>query len=817
MKTLRIPEIASHEPLLPQWGPYSKKYFGVSQVADAAEALRFDAFLMPQLLRRKRELPDALRPCGLIPDHAAEDLSQWSCSWQLDEAVSARITFQLLPEGDGALIECVLNNSSGRPADAALHLFAQMFAEVPVKLQIKNALALCEPELPAGRGLEFDTLRPHEFADPNVYNGSFFQFAPGEKVSFDLPEHLLDKRFFMRCRTAGVNWHFREIKELEFTATEHILINILAVCEKDANPEFVQEPVDALAQMRETTPRKLVFEYPSMGKDCVYSISASEDMTFHRRYAVDNLVEFFQYRDMVQQPFFAEFYRQGSGVDQALDWVVQPLHIPGKGSIKRAFTIRRGKYSDMAQKQETRYLEFNDPCRLSCERLSAVTLTNVIYPVRICSKAVRHFTPGRLWNSLYTWDSGFIGLGLLEIAPQLAAEVLNSYLTREGDSKNAFVLHGTPLPVQIFLLQELWNCVCDKELLTALYPGVRQMYKYLAGHLPGSTTRSFCREAVIGTWDYFYNTGGWDDYPPQQAVHKNKLTRRVLPVVSTAILIRCARTLAALGKIIGLEDDPVYAEDIQAFTQALLKYSWDEESGYFGYICCDESGSCQGIYRTESGENFNRGLDGTSPLISGGFPEDICSRLWRHLESEDECMTPYGISTVDRSASYFREEGYWNGAIWMPHQWFLWKAALDAGKIDLAWKIARTALETYEKECVASGYCFEHFSTHSGWGGGWHHFSGLSTPILCWHEAYYGKKRFNGGFDTILHSFSEQNNTIGIELEQHGTAGSSAAVLLSLPARSAQYNGMELPVTRCGNASAVLLPCASRGKLVWQL
>ena len=45
MKTLRIPEIASHEPLLPQWGPYSKKYFGVSQVADAAEALRFDAFL----------------------------------------------------------------------------------------------------------------------------------------------------------------------------------------------------------------------------------------------------------------------------------------------------------------------------------------------------------------------------------------------------------------------------------------------------------------------------------------------------------------------------------------------------------------------------------------------------------------------------------------------------------------------------------------------------------------------------------------------------------------------------------------------------
>ena len=83
-------------------------------------------------------------------------------------------------------------------------------------------------------------------------------------------------------------------------------------------------------------------------------------------------------------------------------------------------------------------------CR-SCQRLAAVTLTNVVFPTQICGEPVRHFTPGRQWNSLYTWDSGFIGLGMLELSEQLAADILNAYLTPDGDKENAFILHGTPL------------------------------------------------------------------------------------------------------------------------------------------------------------------------------------------------------------------------------------------------------------------------------------------------------------------------------------------------------------------------------------
>ena len=51
-------------------------------------------------------------------------------------------------------------------------------------------------------------------------------------------------------------------------------------------------------------------------------------------------------------------------------------------------------------------------------------LSNVVYPVYTCGKYIRHSTPGRWWDCLYTWDSGFIGLGLLELDIERAKENL---------------------------------------------------------------------------------------------------------------------------------------------------------------------------------------------------------------------------------------------------------------------------------------------------------------------------------------------------------------------------------------------------------
>jgi hypothetical protein len=146
-----------------------------------------------------------------------------------------------------------------------------------------------------------------------------------------------------------------------------------------------------------------------------------------------------------------------------------------------------------------------------------------------------------------------------------------------------------------------------------------------------------------------------------------------------------------------------------------------------------------------------------SPLVSGICSPEQSKRLINHLFSPKELWTNIGISTVDQSAPYFKTDGYWNGAVWFPHQWVIWKSLLDNGKGEDAYKIASTALKVWEKECSESYYTFEHFIISSERGAGWHQFSGLSSPLLNWFAAYYKIGKVSTGFEIWIDkdSFNE--------------------------------------------------------------
>ena len=249
--------------------------------------------------------------------------------------------------------------------------------------------------------------------------------------------------------------------------------------------------------------------------------------------------------------------------------------------------------------------------------MAATLLTNVVYPVYTRRRYIRHFTPGKWWDCLYTWDSGFIALGLLELDIERAIDCLNAYTTPPGDPQAAFIHHGSPAPIQIYAFLELWNRTQDRALLEYFYPRLRQMYLFLAGRLGSSTTRKM-KSGLLKTWDYFYNSAGWDDYPPQVHVHRHGLEPTVTPVINTSHALRSARILQMAARALGLSDDITdYETDIAAWTDALNRYSWDGEAGYFSYVTHDDEGRPTGILRHESGANYDMGLDGASPLFAG--------------------------------------------------------------------------------------------------------------------------------------------------------------------------------------------------------
>ncbi len=555
-----------------------------------------------------------------------------------------------------------------------------------------------------------------------------------------------------------------------------------------------------------------------------------------REYWVDNLSHFINYSYGLRHPYF----RQGRpiGNEFCRDSYILPIEIASGGrevvytlysmapsaaeaeaaiaaidksedNLEKLFQTARKRASIPRGSTAGKKYEFSQ------QLMRATSLTNVNFPISKQGCNIRHHVPDKFFNSLYSWDSGFIGLGFMELDKTRAIENLNVYVTDPG-ADNAFLLYGTPMPVQIYMYLEIWNRWQDKEMLEFFYPRLLQFYNFIAGHVPTSTYNR-ARSNMLCSWDYFYNSGGWDDYPPQWYVYKNK-THNCVPAVTTAHAIRFAKILLQAADELGIEKDKeLLQNDIARFAEALQTHSWSEKDSIFSYVEHDQNGNPIGFWLDpESKVNFNFGMDGASPLVSGICSKDQREKLFARLADPEHMWSDIGISTVDKTAPYFRTDGYWNGCVWMPHQWFFWKAALDDNRSDFARKIAQTALDLWQNEVDQSRYCFEHFSMSSHRGAGCCHFGGLSSPVLNWYAAYFEPQRFNAGFDCWVRSLKTSENGAEADLVISGDHGDKTTVLYVAGAGEwdALYNNKNVPVKMViDGCLEITLEKAASGKL----
>ena len=404
----------------------------------------------------------------------------------------------------------------------------------------------------------------------------------------------------------------------------------------------------------------------------------------------------------------------------------------------------------------------------------------MVYPIYRHGEYIIHHTPGKRWDSLYTWDSGFIGLGLLESDQSLAEYILDIYLSEEENQDFAFLAHGSLVPTQFYLYWEMLQVCKNKKKLYKYYDRLRRYYKFMVGKSEGSTIGRF-NSGILTTYDYFYNGSGMDDYPPQTAMHKKGLEKYLAPVVPSAHVIRIGKIMSEVAKQLGVTEHVVeYQDDIRRISEGLQKYSWDEESKYFSYVLHDDKGNPKEIFRTEDGENYNKGMEGISPLFSGICTEEQKIGLLNHLTSKEELFSHIGISTVDMSSSYFIDNGYWNGNVWFPYQWLIWKAMLDIGRADIAYKIAITALEAWSNEVNHSYNTFEMLNIETGRGGWFHQFGGLSAPIYIWGNAYYKPGKISSGFDLWIESYKFNEDYTEGEINFKNLGDSDTAIIVVL-------------------------------------
>ncbi|MBN1887297.1 MAG: hypothetical protein JW850_04885 [Thermoflexales bacterium] len=873
----------THDLRLPAWGPYTKKYTGISHLPDLASGLRFDLSVFPGYYRRQVMVPNAKWESGFHPWDAAPELGYVSYRYEIEwkDRVYCDVSFSAMgPEGEahgtradsgrtlGALpsarlVRSEFVNNTPQPQNLVLHYMAYLNFP-PVRTYSDEAVRPCRAVLPPGAlwldSLDYDDLR---FAigrpqDTLVYDGMWraeergHGFVNGTGVAqgfgrdagdwarytMQLDAPVADAVLLIRYRASagpvkfalrGEGWGEGEVSfDAEEFALARVPLGDLAAgahtfslssqggsgIELDG---FVLVPQPLVSQLEFTpitwqptphitpgpTPNSLILQYADT-PTCYGLTWLGETPWEVRQLFNDELDRFLRY--YVQE--HVQKILRGPGLGHFTNVFVRPIEVPPGQSRVLYGMVCSGSLEEVTRalaalspepaaleaiyqraRAKTARLATTDAgerYRFSQERMAATVLTNVVYPVYTRRSFIRHYTPGKWWDCLYTWDSGFVGLGLLELDVERAIDCLNAYTTPPGDPQAAFLHHGSMVPVQIYTFQELWNRTQDRQLLEYFYPRLRQYYRFFAGRSGSSTTRRM-KSNLLKTWDYFYNSGGWDDYPPQVHVHRNALEATTTPVISTSYGIRIAKILQMAARALGLPDDVAeFQTDIDTWHNALDQYAWDGEAGYFSYVCHGPEGEALEILRHASGQNYNMGFDGASPLVAGICDTEQERLLLERLSSPERMWTPIGLCTVDKTAAYYRVDGYWNGAVWFPHQWFCWRALLDMGlrynARDFAAQIAATALETWKAEVDASYHCFEHFIVQSGRGAGWHQFSGLCTPVLLWYGAYHRPGHLTAGFDTWIRSqqFNGHNRQLSATLEHHGQAGGDFTVIAAM-------------------------------------
>ena len=114
-------------PSLPDWGPYSKKYFGISHIPDIRRGLCFDCSIFPLLARGPAKLPSVMDQSGVHPWEASPDVNFYSLRTELiwKDQLYCDLSF-FRSSGVGWLVRMELVNQTSDAHDISLNCLTQM-------------------------------------------------------------------------------------------------------------------------------------------------------------------------------------------------------------------------------------------------------------------------------------------------------------------------------------------------------------------------------------------------------------------------------------------------------------------------------------------------------------------------------------------------------------------------------------------------------------------------------------------------------------------------------------------------------------------
>ena len=822
---------------LGKWGPYNKEYLGVCHVADAELGASFNVELFPGLFRRRVFVSHANTDNGLKMWGANPDLTRFTYRYELEwkDRVYCDADF-VITDDSRVDISCTFVNNTDAPQSVNMNLCASIqYPTVKVGRDVASYRIPYTAELPDGcvmiDALDYSDIYCAErlaqdgrylgelqtdgatgkssilygrfFSHPNHYvryiapfdsDSLLVRYMAGEDTAISISVDG-EPQTLSLCgggfSTATVKARIRKGAVIEIRPTGKPLSLDCLVFGDNAEQTLFKASDSSLEPERTLDGNKMTLKYE--GIPTTYTVEWQEPTQMVRRYYYSDIGKALQLctHDHVSTVLRA---RDGLGVYENV--LSDPIFLAPGESRTLHYTVTSGDAGAAVPRELYRVASNPDgePFAFSQNMMAATTFLNVVYPIYTRRQYIRHNTPGRNWDCLYSWDSGFIGMGLATADFDRAFECLYTYLTPVGDRHSPFVFHGSVVPTQIFLYQYLFNKYPEhRERLAEIYPMVKQFFDFYAKMDERADQTG---SGLLKTWGIFYNSGGWDDYPPQEYLHRatreglDTTTANTTPIITTAITVLIAKIMRGIAAELGLSDLAEYDAVVAKYSAPILEHAWNEDTGYFSYVVHGKDGRPERFLKHPDGSDYNQGFDGIYPYIAGITDSHQDERILANVM--DGLMTPIGVGVVDTRASYYNPGGYWNGSVWMPHQWILWRSLFDRGECELAFRIADTALKVWKRETDESYSCFENFMSANGRGSGYHHFSGLSTPVLMFFESYYKPGTVTVGFGTTVKAeiWNSEKTALTLECRSIGKAPAALVCLAAGAEYSFSVNGV---------------------------
>lgn len=164
-------------------------------------------------------------------------------------------------------------------------------------------------------------------------------------------------------------------------------------------------------------------------------------------------------------------------------------------------------------------------------------------------------------------------------------------------------------------------------------------------------------------------------------------------------LMNC-NILIKIGEVCGRSGETAeLKQEKEKLTSIINEKLWDEETGfYYDLWSCDE-------------KNMVKTIGSYWGLLADVVPANRIERFVAHLENEAEFKRPNRVPTLSADNEYYSADGnYWCGSVWAPTNYMVLQGLSRNGYHDLAFDIAKNAVENVAEVYKQTGTIWENYS-----------------------------------------------------------------------------------------------------------